>query len=280
MRGGQAARDASENATGRGERHDHPRRAALLLPIAAPGLARAQSGTGVEIRVISSGAFTAAYNILAPQFERRSGHRLVSAFGASMGQAQTAIPQRLARGEPADLLVLVADGYAPLERAGHIVPGSRMDLAESRIAFAVRAGEPAPDLSTLDALRAALLAAPSIAYSDSASGVYFATELVQRLGVAEQVLPKSRRILTERVGAVVARGDAALGLQQVSELLPIPGLQVIRVAEAAQRVSVTTAVVTTRARQPREAVELAGFLRSRDAVETVAATGLDPLRRG
>jgi molybdate transport system substrate-binding protein len=257
------------------------RRAALLLaPLALPALARAQGAPGVEIHVISSGAFTAAYNALAPQFEQQTGHRLVSAFGASMGQATDAIPQRLARGEPADLLILIAEGVAPLERAGHVVPGSRLDLAESRIAFAVRAGEPLPDLSTLDSLRDALLAAPSIAYSASASGVYFETELVRRLGVADQVLPKSRRILSERVGAVVARGDAALGLQQVSELLPIPGIQVVRIAEAAQRVSVTTAALATRVRQPREAVELAEFLRSREAVEAVAATGLDPIRRG
>lgn len=255
------------------------RRPLLLGALALPSLARAATGAA-EIHVITSGAFTAAYNALAPEFERRSGHRLVSAFGASMGQAPDAIPQRLARGEPADLVILIAEGIAPLERAGHVVPGSRMDLAESRIAFAVRAGEPRPDLSTLDALRAALLAAPSIAYSASASGVYFETELVQRLGIADQVLPKSRRILSERVGSVVARGDAALGLQQVSELLPIPGIQVVRVAEAAQRVSVTAAALTTRAREPRAAMTLAEFLRSRDAVEAVAATGLDPIRRG
>jgi molybdate transport system substrate-binding protein len=134
-------------------------------------------------------------------------------------------------------------------------------------------------MSTVDALRAALLAAPSIAYSPSGSGLYFERELVQRLGIADQVLPKSRRWFPDRIGTVVARGNAELGLQQVSELLPIRGIEIIRIPEEVQRVSLASAAVATHARQPEAARQLLAFLASPDASAVIAETGLDPIRR-
>jgi molybdate transport system substrate-binding protein len=152
-------------------------------------------------------------------------------------------------------------------------------LAETRVAFAVRSGTPKPDMSTVEALRAALLAASSIAYSPSGSGLFFERELVQRLGIADQVLPKSRRWFPDRIGLVVARGDAEMGLQQISELLPIPGIEIIRIPEEVQRPSIAAAALATRARQPEAARQLIAFLASPEAAEAVAATGLDPIRR-
>ncbi|MFC0386421.1 substrate-binding domain-containing protein [Muricoccus vinaceus] len=134
-------------------------------------------------------------------------------------------------------------------------------------------------MSTPDALRSALLAAPSIAHSPSGSGLFFERELLPRLGIAEQVLPKSRRWFPDRIGAVVARGDAALGLQQVSELLPIAGIEIIRIPDETGRVSLASAALARRARQPGAARQLIAFLASPEAAEAVAATGLDPLRR-
>ena len=127
-------------------------------------------------------------------------------------------------------------------------------------------------------MRRALLDAPSIAYSASASGVYFSTEMVQRLGLADEVLPKSRRILSERVGSVVARGEAELGLQQISELLPIKGIDLLGPMPAElQRVTVFSAGIVTGAREPEAARELIRFLASPEVAETVKATGLDPM---
>ena len=234
-----------------------------------------------ESRIIhgmTSGAFTAAYRQLVPVFESRTGNKVESAFGASMGAAQDAIPQRLARGEPADTVVVALNALERLMEQGHIRPGSRQDLVVSRIALAVREGQPVPTMNTVDDLRRILLAAPSIAYSASASGVYYETELVQRLGIAAEVMPKSRRIYSERVGTVVARGDAALGLQQVSELMPIPGIAMIGpLPEPVQRATIFAAGICTRAQNPEGAMELLRFFRSAEAAPVIRATGLDPV---
>lgn len=259
-----------------------PRRRGLVFGALAAWLALAAgaaTASAAEIHVMSSGGFTAAYRALIPEFERRSGHRLVSAYGASMGDAPDAIPQRLARGEPADVLILAGPALDGLVRAGKAAEGSRVDLAESRIGFAVRAGAPKPDVSSVEALKRALLEAGSVAYSASASGVYFSTEMVQRLGLADAVLPKAKRIFSERVGSVVARGEAELGLQQLSELLPIPGIELLGPLPAElQRVTVFSAGLGAGAREPEAARELIRFLASPDAAEAVKATGLDPMR--
>jgi molybdate transport system substrate-binding protein len=250
---------------------------AAALASALPQAARAQSD---EIRVISSGGFTAAYNILAPRFEQMTGKRVISAYGASMGNAPDAIPQRLARGEPTDIIILARSALDEFAAKGVVRPDSRIDLAESRIGVVVRAGAPKPDISTVDALRRTLLAAPSIAYSASASGVYVSTELFKRLGIEAEVTPKSRRILSERVAAVVARGEAEIGFQQISEILGVPGAELVGpLPPEVQQVTVFSAGVLTNAQQPEAAAELIRFLSSADASETIASTGLDPITR-
>jgi molybdate transport system substrate-binding protein len=255
-------------------------RRALLVGALAPALPKFSWAQSEEIRVISSGGFTAAYNILAPRFERTTGKKIVSAFGASMGNAPDAIPQRLARGEPTDIIILARSALDEFAARGVVRPESRVDLAESRIGVTVRAGAPKPDISTVDALRRTLLAASSIAYSASASGVYVSTELYNRLGIEAEATPKSRRILSERVAAVVARGEAEIGFQQISEIIGVPGADLVGPLPAeVQQVTVFSAGVLTNARQPDAATQLIQFLASEDAAETVASTGLDPVKR-
>ena len=232
-----------------------------------------------NLHVMISGGLTAAYDQLAPAFERASGHRLVTARGASMGAAPDAIPQRLARGEPADVIILAAEGFEALAARNLALPGTRVDLVHSRIGLAVREGAPRPDISTVAALRRTLLEAPSIAYSASASGVYFERELLDRLGIRPEVAPRSRRIYSERVGSVVARGEAALGLQQMSELLPIPGLAILGpLPEEVQRVTIFSAGHAAGIRNQAGAAALIAFLRSEEAAPVIRATGLDPIR--
>lgn len=231
-----------------------------------------------DIHVVTSGGFTAAYKLLVPLFEQATGHRVISAYGASMGNAADAIPNRLARGERFDIVILADSGLAALQREGRVQPDSRVDLGRSLIGAVVRKGtEPRPDVSTVEGLRQALLDARSIAYSASASGTYLSTELFQRLGVAEQVKGKAHRILSERVGAVVLRGDADLGFQQVSELLPFTQLDFLGpiAAEAQQRVFFS-AGLTADAREPEAARQLIQFLASPAAAPIVRVTGLEP----
>jgi molybdate transport system substrate-binding protein len=253
-------------------------RRTFMLGALAPAFPRVSGAQSDEIRVISSGGFTAAYNILVPRFEQITGKKVVSAYGASMGNAPDAIPQRLARGESTDIIILARTALDDFSARGVVRPDSRVDLAKSRIGLAVQAGAPKPDISTVDALRRTLLGASSIAYSASASGVYVSTELYKRLGIEAEVVPKSRRILSERVAAVVARGEAEIGFQQISEIIGIPGAELVGPLPAeVQQVTVFSAGVLTNARQPEAAVELIRFLASPDAAETVASTGLDPI---
>lgn len=187
----------------------------------------AGTADGAEIKVMNSGGFTAAYRDLAPECERATGNKLDTAWGPSMGTTPDAIPVRIKRGEPVDVLIMVGYALGDLIKDGKVVADSRVDLARSGIGMAVRAGASKPDISSVDAFKRALLEAKSIAYSDSASGVYVSSELFQRLGIADQVVGKSKMIPAEPVGAVVARGEAEIGLQQASELLPVPGIDYV-----------------------------------------------------
>ena len=248
--------------------------AALL---ALGGRARA---AGVDVHVLTSGGLTAAYRILGPEFEKATGHRLITAQGASMGQAPDAIPQRLARNEPADVLLLAANGLDALIATGKAAAGSRVDIAESLIGMAVRSGTPRPDIGTMEGFRRTLLEAKSIAYSASASGVYIEGEMYRRMGLEAELAPKSRKIFSERVGSVVARGEAEIGFQQMSELLPIQGIDVIGpIPRAIQQVTVFSAGVAAQARQPEAARALIAFLASPEAREVLRKTGVEPMSR-
>jgi len=256
-----------------------PGRRALLLGAAAlPVLAMPRLAAAAELTVMTSGGLNVAYRLLGPQFERATGHSLRTVEGSSMGAAPDAIPQRLGRGEPADVLLLASDGLEALIARGLAQPGSRVDIARSLIGMCVREGAPKPDISTVDGLRQALLKASSIAYSASASGVYIETEMFRKLGVADEVTPKARRIYSERVASVVARGEAEIGFQQVSEILPIQGVTYVgTIPEAVQQVTIFCAGLAANAQQPEAARELIRYLASADAAPVLARTGLEPL---
>jgi molybdate transport system substrate-binding protein len=231
-----------------------------------------------EIRVMTSGGFTAAFLELAPEFERATRHTVVTAFGASMGNAPDSIPSRLRRGEPVDVVILARQALDDLIAQGKVVAGSPVDLVQSSIGMVVRAGAPRPDISSVDSLTRTLLQAKSIAYSASASGVYLSTELFQRLGIADRILAKSRRIESERVAAVVARGDAEIGFQQISELLGVPGIDYVGpLPPGAQRVTVFSAGIAAAASKPDAAKALIRFLASPAAVPVITKSGLEPI---
>jgi molybdate transport system substrate-binding protein len=237
----------------------------------------ASAAAADEIRVMTSGGFTAAYLQLVPDFERATGHKVLTTFGGSMGSGPETIPNRLQRGEPADIVILAAEALEDLVSKRQVVAGSRVDLVRSTIGMAVRAGAPKPDISTVAALTETLLRAKSIAYSASASGVYLSTELFQRLGIADRVLPKSRNAAGERVGALIARGDAEIGFQQISELLPEAGIDYVGPLPAeVQRVTIFSAGTVTGSTS-RGAQDLVAFFKSAAAVQVIRRTGLEPV---
>ncbi len=230
-----------------------------------------------DIRVMTSGAFTAAYLELIPELERVTKKKTVTA-ATSMGTGLDSIPSRLERGEPVDVVIVADAALVQLIKGGIILAESRTPLARSSIGMAVRAGAPKPDISSVDAFKRTLLQAKSIAYSASVSGFYISTEVFQRLGIADQIMGKSRRIEGERVGAVVARGEAEIGFQQVSELLSVPGIDFVGPLPAeVQKVSVFSAGVPVGARDSDAAHALIRFLASPDAAHAITKSGLEPV---
>jgi ABC-type molybdate transport system substrate-binding protein len=231
-----------------------------------------------EVVVMTSGAFTAPFEVAAPWFERRTGHDVVAVFGASTGGAADSIPARLGRGERADVVIASAQAVDALIAAGAVEAGTRRDLVLSRIGMAVRAGAAQPDISSVEALVRTLREARSIAYSASVSGTYLATELFPRLGLADEIAAKGRRVESERVGAVVARGDAEIGFQQISELVTIDGIDYVGpLPDEVQRVSTFSAGIAAGAESGAAARELVSFLASVALAPVVERYGLDQL---
>jgi molybdate transport system substrate-binding protein len=229
----------------------------------------------VEIVVMTSGTFTAAHLELAVDFERSTQTKVTTAT-TSMGVGPDSIPSRLQRGDPADVVIVAAETLDDLIERGRVRPGSRVDLGRSRIGMAVRAGAPKPDISSVAALTRALVSAKSVAISSSVSGDYFTHELFPRLGIAEQMAPKTRRSGGERVGTLITRGDAEIGFQQMSELLPIAGIDIVGpLPPEVQRVTVFAAGVAVQSKHPDAARAYIRFLASAPASSAVAKTGLE-----
>ncbi|TFH80685.1 MULTISPECIES: substrate-binding domain-containing protein [Pseudomonas] len=244
------------------------------------GLAFNVAAQAEELRVMTSGGFTAAYKVLGPKFAANTGNTLDTILGPSMGKAPEAIPNRLARGEQADVVIMVGYALDDLIKQGKVDPASRVELADSRIGLVVREGAPKPDISKVDALKKTLLDAQSVAYSDSASGVYIEQQLFKKLGVEDQLKPKAKMIPKIPVGSVIATGDYQLGFQQVSELLPVPGVTYVgKIPESVQSVTRFAAGIPVGAQHPQEAKALLAYLAAPAAQADVQATGLDSVKR-
>jgi molybdate transport system substrate-binding protein len=198
-----------------------------------------------------------------------------------MGDSPEAIPARLARGEAADVVILDGAAADELGKRGLVRADSKVELARSLIGMVVRAGAAKPDIGSVETFRNTLLAAKSIAYSDSGSGTYLSTILFKKLGVADEIAPKSRKVRGppsgEPVAAVVARGEAEIGFQQVSELIHVPGITFVGALPAEiQPMFSFAGALTNTARQPEAAVALLRFLSSPEAAPVISKAGLMP----
>lgn len=231
-----------------------------------------------EFRVMTSGAFTAAHLALMPQLARLTKTKVVTA-STSIGTGEMSIPNRLKRGEVVDIVIVAEGVLRQFVADGLVLAEGLAVIARSSMAMAVRAGAPKLDISTVEALKRALLQAKSIGYSASESGKYFSGELVQRLGIADQVLPKSRLVGGgERVGAVVARGELELGIQQLSELLPVQGIAHISpLPPEVQKISSFAAGVAASSPDKARARSVIKFLASPDAAKAITNSGLEPI---
>jgi molybdate transport system substrate-binding protein len=244
----------------------------------ATALLLAGSASAAEVRVMISGGLTAAYNALVPEFERLTGNKVLTAYGPSMGTTVNAIPVRLQRGEPADVLIMVGYALEDLVKQGKVIADSRVDLVKSPIGIAVKSGASKPDISSAESIKRALLAAKSIAYSDSASGVYVSTEMFQKLGIVDAMKDKARKIPATPVGEIVAHGEAEIGFQQISELKPVAGIDIVGpLPDDLQKITVFSAGIATVSKEPDAGKALIAFLASPEARDTLVKSGLDPI---
>ena len=253
-----------------------------LSKLGVAALAVAGAASAADVHVMISAGFYRVYSELGPAFERASGHRLVTTRGPSMGDSPEAIPTRLARGETADVVILDGGVADELGRRGLVRAVSKVEFARSLIGMVVRAGAAKPDIGSVDAFRSTLLAAKSLAYSDSGSGTYLSTTLFPKLGVTDQVAGKSRKVRGppsgEPVAAVVARGEAEIGFQQVSELIHVPGVTFVGAIPAELQPGFSFAgALTSNARQPEAGSALVRFLASPAAAPAILKAGLTPL---
>jgi molybdate transport system substrate-binding protein len=258
-----------------------PRHIAFLLAILVT-VALATGAAAADVKVMISAGFFAVYEELGPAFEKATGHKLVTTRGPSVGDSPEAIPTRLSRGEEAEVVIMDGVGVDLLDQKELTRAGSRVPLAESFIGMVVRAGQPKPDISTMDALRKTLLAAKSIAYSDSSSGTYLSTVGFKKLGVADEISGKTRKVRGppsgEPVAAVVARGEAEIGFQQVPELIHVPGIDFVgTVPSEVQPPTLYVGALPKNTQQPDAALALLHFLSSADVAAVITKAGMRPL---
>ncbi len=248
-------------------------KASFVAILLAAGMAiGATTAQAAEVKLIGSAAVKEAVIDLIPAFEKASGHKVTTIWAGT-----EAITKRISGGEVVDVVLIAAPNIDKLIAAGKLAAGSRADIAKSGIGVAVRAGLPKPDISSGEAVKNAVLAAKSVAYSSGPSGFYLA-DLFRKMGIADQIKDKVKQTPSGvQVGEVVARGDADLGFQQVSELLHLKGIQYLGpLPSDIQHVTVFSAGLHSAAPQPDAAKALVKFLTGPEAGASIRKTGMEP----
>ena len=252
-------------------------RVALLTVTRALAIALflgATTAHAAEVKLIASAAVRGAVIDLIPAFEKEHGHKISTTWAGT-----EAITKRISGGEVVDVVLIAAPNIDKLIDEGKLVAGSRADVAKSGIGVAVRAGSPAPDISSREAVKNAVLAAKSVAYSSGPSGFYLA-DLFKKMGIADQIKDKVKQTPSGmQVGEVVARGEADLGFQQVSELLHLKGIQYLGPLPAdIQHVTVFSAGLHISAPSPDPAKALVRYLTAPEAAASIKQGGMEPAR--
>ena len=234
------------------------------------------ANSSAQLNVIISGGLAAAYQDLLPEFVSANEIEVETGRGGSVGDSPRAIPNQLARGVEADVIILARQGLEEIRKQGRIVEGSDKDLAYSEIGMVVQKGKPLPDISTPERLRGSLLQADTVAVSSSTSGRYLVNDLFPALGISDQM--RSKTITTG--AAAVGRNEAEIGFQQVSELLPIEGATFVgRIPEELQYTTTFSAAIIKGTTQIDAAALLVEFLSSPEAAKVIARWGMSPANK-
>jgi molybdate transport system substrate-binding protein len=231
----------------------------------------------MQLNVLISGGFSGAYERLLPDFRRASGVDVTTGSGASQGTGPQTIAAQLARGVPADVVILSREGLSELIAAKRIVAGTDIDLAQVPLGVAVRAGAPKPDVSTVEAFEQLLLKAEVIAMPASTSGIWMMTDLFPRLGIAEKVRTKMAPRGSDAT-RMVAAAEVDLAVMPVSEILSAPGVAFAgSIAAEIQFVQVFSAAVVAGSAEIESSKRLIEFLASARASEAIRNSGMEPL---
>lgn len=225
-----------------------------------------------EVTVLASNGVTAVMKELGPQFERGTENKLAIRFDLA-----NVLKEQIQGGEAFDVAILTAPVADDLVKQGKIVAGARSDFARSGVGVAIRAGAPRPDISTVEAFKKTMLDAKSVAYTtQGASGIYFA-KLLERLGIAEAIKAKAKLQPGGAVAELAAKGEAELAVQQVSELLPVAGAELLGpFPPEIQSYTVFAAVLGTSAKEPEAAKALIKFLAAPAAIPVIKSKGMEP----
>jgi molybdate transport system substrate-binding protein len=244
---------------------------ALAAILALPAISTAQ------VRVIMSGGFATAYKQVLPEFERTTGIKVTTGTGASQGNGPDTIAAQIGRGEPVDVVIMSREGLDLLIADDRIMEGTDRNLAQTPMGVAVRSGAPRPDISTLELFKQALVSAKAVAYPGSTTGMFMTTTLFPRLGIADEIARKVT-ITTRGSGAValVAKGEAELALQPVSELVHQPGVDFVGLfPPEAQYISVFSAAIVVSSTETEASRRLIEFLASDKATAAIRNSGME-----
>ncbi|MFL6795855.1 MAG: substrate-binding domain-containing protein [Xanthobacteraceae bacterium] len=237
----------------------------------------AASAASAQLNVLISDGFSGAYEQLLPEFETTSGIKITTGSGASQGAGLQTIAAQLARGVPADVVILSREGLSELIDANRIVAGTDVDLARVPLGVGVRAGSPKPDVSTVEALKKVLLDAKTIAVPESTSGIWLATKLFPRLGLAEKINVKATPRGSQAT-EMVAAGAAEIVVMPVSEIVHARGVDLAGIiASEIQFVQTFSAAVVAGSGDIESSKRLIDFLASARAAEAIRKAGMEPL---
>jgi molybdate transport system substrate-binding protein len=244
--------------------------AMVLMAAGAP-----RGAAAAEIKVLTAGAFKQVLLMLVPDFEKQTGHRVIVE-----NDTVGALTKRIEGGEAFDLAVLTPGAVSDLSSKGKFVAGSRTNLGRVGVGVVVKEGAPKPDISSVDAFKKTLLAAKSVAYIDPAaggsSGIYVAG-LLDKLGVAAEVKPKAKLIPGGAVAEHIARGEADLGIHQISEILPVKGITLVGPLPAdIQNYTVYAAGLGANGKESEAAKVLLKTLSGPAAADVLKSKGMEP----
>jgi molybdate transport system substrate-binding protein len=256
-----------------------------LMALLAQGQGQpgSQKQTRAQLNVITSGGFAAAFQEMQPEFEKSTGIKVTVTRGASQGSGPDTIGAQLRRGFPADVVIMSREGLDDLIAEKKIVAGSDVNLGQTPLGIAVRAGAPKPDIRTVEAFKQTMLRAKSVTFPGSTTGIYMVKKLFPQLGIASEMAPKTTSIGV----AAVAKGDAEIAVQPVSELLHVPGTEFVgTLPKEIQYVSVFSAAIVAGSKEAKavqavrdqEARKLLDFLTSEKAKAAIKASGMEPVK--